>query len=143
MELIPNGTNKFQCLGLVEENDNAAKIKATSQKYLLLLQKDDQLARSENKRIRPQGSQRPRMHGFPKGQKPSVPLRPILSMIGSSQHELAKWLSAPLQFVLGRYSSRSIKNCFTFAETIQKLATKPNAAFVCSFDIASFLPTFR
>ena len=143
MELIPNGTNKFQCLGLVEENDNTAKIKATSQKYLPQLQKDDQLTRPENKSIRPTGSQRPRTHGFPKGQKPSVPLRPILSMIGSSQHELVKWLSILLQFVLGRYSSRSIKDCFTFAETIQKLATKPNAAFICSFDIASFLPICR
>ena len=77
------------------------------------------------------------MYGLPKVHKPSVPVRPIFSMIGSSQNELAKWLSVLLQLVLGRYSSRCIKDFFTFAETIQKLATIPDETFLCSFDFAS------
>ena len=41
----------------------------------------------------PTDSQRPRMYGLPKTHKENIPLRPVLSMIGSSQHELAKWLA--------------------------------------------------
>ena len=48
--------------------------------------------------IRPVGSTRPRLYGLPKINRPSpAPLRPILSMVGSAQHELAKWLTEVLQ----------------------------------------------
>ena len=77
------------------------------------------------------------MHGLPKVNKSSVPLRPILFMIGSSQHEPAKWLFLFLQPVLERYSSRCIKDSFTIAETIQKLAIKPHKTFMRAFNIAS------
>ena len=50
--------------------------------------------------IRPTGLQRPRMYGLPKTHKEGTPLRPILSMTGSSHHELGKWLSSLLQPVL-------------------------------------------
>ena len=93
--------------------------------------------RSKYESLRPTGSQRPRIYGLPKVHKPSVPLRPILPIIGSAQHELAKWLFVLLQPVLDRYSSRCIKNFFTFVETIQKLATKSDETFMLSFDIAS------
>ena len=45
-------------------------------------------------------------------------------MIGSDQHELAKFLAALLQ-------------PFTFAERIQKLSVNPNKCFLCSYDICS------
>jgi len=67
----------------------------------------------------PQGSQRPRMYGLPKAHKENIPLTPILSMIGSSQHELAKWLAEILVPVLKLYSSNCVKDAFTFANCIQ------------------------
>ena len=88
-------------------------------------------------RIRPTGSQRPQMYGLPKIHKPNVPLRPILSMIGSAQHELAKWLSAVLDPVLQKYSKHCIKDSFTFAEFMQNLDIKDETSFMCSFDISS------
>ena len=137
IKLILNDTNKFQCLGLVEENDTTAKIETKLQKRLLQLKKHDQLTRSECESIQLTVSQGPRMYGLPKAHKPSVQLRPILSMIGLSQHALAKWLSVLFQPLLDQYSSGCIKDSFTFAETVQKLATKPDETFICSFDIAS------
>ena len=133
MELILRDKTNFR---LAEENDNTAKIKIKLQNRLLPLKKDDQLTSFEYESIRRTGSQRPRMYGLPRVHKPSVPPRPILSMIGSSQHELAKWLSILLQPVLDRYPSQCIKDSFTFVETIQKLATKPDETFTFSFDIA-------
>ena len=116
-------SNKFMCLEPVEENDNTVKTKTKLQRRLLQLKKDDQFTPLIYNDIRPTGSQRPRMYGLPKTHKGSIPLRPILSMVGSSQHELAKWLCTILQPVLDRYSSRCIKNSFTFAKTSQDLTT--------------------
>ena len=56
-------------------------------------------------------------------------------MTGSTQHELAKYLSFILQLVLDLYSSNCVKDSFTFAQTICDLNLK--ATFLCSFDISS------
>ena len=53
-------------------------------------------------------------------------------MIGSAQHELAKFLAALLQPVLNRYSIN-----FTFDERIQKFSVNPNKCFLSSYDICS------
>ena len=86
--------------------------------------------------IRPTGSQRSRMYGLPKTHKEGTPLRPILSMTGSSHHELGKWLAGLLQPVLERFSSHCISDSFTFAKTMQNLGIDPNV-FMCSFDVSS------
>ena len=87
--------------------------------------------------IRPTGSQRPRMYGLPKTHKKDVPLRPILSMTGSAQHQLAKYLSSLLEPVLTLYSSNCIRDSFTFADIIKTSNLDPSSVFLCSFDISS------
>ena len=77
------------------------------------------------------------MYGLPKTHKEDTPFRPILSMIGSSQHELAKWLAEILAPVLNSYSSHCIKDSFTFANFIQNCNLEPTKAFLCFFDISS------
>ena len=75
------------------------------------------------------------MYGLPKTHKTDIPLRPILSMVGSSQHELAKFLSVTLQPVLGLYSSFCIQDSFSFAELIRLFDPTSDQPFLCSFDI--------
>ena len=75
--------------------------------------------------------------GLPKIDKQDVPCRPILSMIGSAQHELAKFLAALLQLVLEIYSTNCINDSFSFAEMIQQLKVNFNDSILCSFDICS------
>ena len=94
----------------VHLHDNTAKNEQKLQKRLLDLANQNILARDVYDRVRPTGSQRPRMYGLPKTHKEDIPLRPILSMIGSSQHELAKWLAEILAPVLKLYSSYSVKD---------------------------------
>ena len=77
------------------------------------------------------------MYGLPKTHKTDIPLRPILSMVGSSQHELAKFLSVTLQPVLELYSSFCIQDSFTFAELIRQFDPTSDQSFLCSFDICS------
>ena len=66
-----------------------------------------------------------------------VPLRPILSMTGSAQHQLVKYLSVLLEPVLSLYSSNCIRDSFTFANAITTSKLNPSSVFLCSFDISS------
>ena len=128
---------KFQRIGPCNANDNTAKIESKLQRRLLQLYNNDELPESVYKAIRPTGAQRPRLYGLPKTHKPNFPLRPILSMINSAQHELAKFLAALLQPVLNFYSNYCILDSFTFAEEIQKLPISTENTYLCSFDISS------
>ena len=105
-------------MGGVDLHDNTAKNKQKLQKHLLDLVHQNILARDVYGGVRPTGSQRPQMYCLPK-HKENIPLRPILSMIGSSQHELAKWLAGIVVPVLKLYSSHCVKDSFTFANFIQ------------------------
>ena len=80
-------------MGGVDLHDNIAKNEQKLQKRLLDLVHQNILARDVYDRVQPRGSQRPRMYFLPKTHKENIPLRPVSSMIGSSQHELAKWLA--------------------------------------------------
>ena len=109
MGYILDDKTKFFNMGSVDQHDNTAKTEQKLQKRLLDLVNQKILTRDIYDRIRPTGSQRPRMYGLPKMHREDMPLRPILSMIGSSQHELAKWLSEVLSPVLKLYSSNCVK----------------------------------
>ena len=82
MNKILDDQSKFRRLGPVSSNDNTAIIE------LLDLVKADHMPKWIYDAIRPTGSQRPRMCGLPKTHKEGTPLCPILSMTGSSHHEL-------------------------------------------------------
>ena len=84
MESILHDEFKFKALGPVHSNDNTAKLESQLQRRLLKLHKDDLLPPGVYEAIRPTGSLRPRMYGLPKTHKEDIPLRPILSMVGSS-----------------------------------------------------------
>ena len=61
-----------------------------------------------------------RLYGLPKTHKTDIPLRSILSMVDSSQHEQAKFLAVTLQPDLEHYSSFCIQDSFSFAELIRQ-----------------------
>ena len=137
MVAILSDVTKFECLGPANEFDNTAQNETKLQRRLLQLVKSDDLPKTVYEVIRPTSSQRPRMYGLPKIHKQDVPCRPILSMIGSAQHELAKFLAALLQPVLEHYSTNCINDFFSFAEMIQQLKVNSNDSILCSFDICS------
>ena len=66
-----------------------------------------------------------------------MPLRLILSMVGSSHYELAKWLASILQPVLGQVFLQCIKDSFTFAQTMKDLRLEEKDVYLCSFGISS------
>ena len=95
-----------------------AKIEKNIQRRLLQLSNGGVMHEYVYKEVRPTGSLRTRLHGLPKVHKNEVPLWPILSMVSSSQHALAKYLAAAIDPILQIYSNNFIKDSFTFVKKI-------------------------
>ena len=136
MNEILDDQSKFKRLGPLLSNDNTTSIESYLQKRLLDLVKAHLMPKWIYDAIRPTGLQSSRMYGVPKAHKEGTPLHFILSMTGSSHHELGKWLAGLLQPVLERFSSHCISDSFAFAETMQNLDIDPNV-FMSSFDVSS------
>jgi hypothetical protein len=136
MSTILGDTSKFVVMGPIATNDNTVKIENTLRKRLCELVKSKKLPEAVKEIIRPTGSQRPRMYGLPKTHKPGVPLRPILSMIGSAQHKVAQWLKGVLQPVLDKYSGFCVKDSYSFVQMLRTSDINENMA-MCSFDVRS------
>ena len=66
-----------------------------------------------------------------------VPLRPILSMTGSAQHQLAKWLTSILNPILQQFSVNCVPDLFTFVKEVNNFTFSPSSVFLCFFDISS------
>ena len=61
-------------------------------RYILKLYKNDKNSTYLYRTLRSSDSVLPRMYGLPKIHKPNVPLRPIVSFIGTATYQLAKFL---------------------------------------------------
>ncbi|KAG8232876.1 hypothetical protein J437_LFUL011582 [Ladona fulva] len=81
------------------------------------------------------GSRPPRIYGAPKIHKDEVPLRPIVSTIGSPTYGLAKLLQNALQPYVGDTPSH-VKNSSHFIEILTKTRLK-NTDILASFDVKS------
>ena len=136
---ILNDTSKFECIGGADDHDRTNLNEKALQAFLLRQYKSNKISKSVYQRIRPTGSTRPRIYGFPKVHKPQpIPLRPILSMIGSAQHQVANWLAEILQPVLDKYALHVVKDSFEFADLIRDHPTNEQTeTSMCSFDVVS------
>ena len=72
------------------------------------------------KRLTPQQSKCPQMYGLPKVHKVGIPLRPIVSAIGSPTYQLAKQLCRILSPIVGK-SNSYIRNSSHFVEKISEI----------------------
>lgn len=112
---------------------DSAKTEVKFQKILLNLHKRMFLPKQVYYRIRAVGSQFLRMYDLPKVHKGNVPLKTILTMVGSIQHELANWLAEVLDHVLQFYFEYCILHSFQFASDIRKLQRTANTEFLLFF----------
>ena len=136
MQCILDDKSKFERLGPCSEFDQTHLIEDHIQAYLKELRGSKEISKDAYADMVPSGSTRPRMYGLPKVHKEGVPLRPILSMIGSPQHALAKWLCGLLKPVEKFYTHRCVKDSFAFANLV-KAATLTPGGYMCTFDVVS------
>ena len=92
MMVILSDISKFLWLGPAEKFDHTTSSETKFQRRLVEFVKRGFLSSTIAEQIRPTASIRPRLYGLPKTHKEGIPLGPILSMVGSSQHRVAKWL---------------------------------------------------
>ena len=109
MMSILGDTSKFLRLGPVDNFDHTTSIETKFQRRLVEFVKRGLLSSAICDQIRPTGSIQPRLYGLSKTHEDTVPLRPMLSMVGSSQYKLAKWLDRIWHPVLLHYSTYCIK----------------------------------
>jgi len=136
MEAILTDETKFKKLGPAKDYDKTEKVEKSLDQHLMHLMKSKQIEKWEYEAMTPDGSSRPRAYGLPKIHKQDVPLRPILSMSGSPQFSISKWLADMLAPVLSKYSTRCVKDSFEFGSIIRNTAVVPNAV-MCSYDVVS------
>ena len=137
MKIILGDTTKFKLLGPVSTFDRTQKVESKLQRRFRQMMNTKLIPNTVYECIRPVGSQRPRMYGLPKVHKDNTPMRPILAMIKSPQHNLAKWLNHILSPVLDFYSTYCLEDSFTFVKTIKNLKFDVSNTFWCSFDVKS------
>ena len=117
MHTILDDTSKFELKGTYDKHNRTHLIENNIRNVLGDLKNKKQISENELIRIRPTGSQLPRLYGLAKVHKAGNPLRPILSMVGSPQHKIAQWLAEILNPVLQRYTKDCIRDSFTFVRT--------------------------
>ncbi|XP_047984696.1 uncharacterized protein LOC125225163 [Leguminivora glycinivorella] len=84
---------------------------------------------------RPKVVQPPKLYGLPKVHKSGIPLRPIVSQIGSPSYHLAKHVAGVLQTLVGKTTS-FVKDSRHFIDIVKTIKLEPEEIMV-SFDVES------
>jgi len=82
-----------------------------------------------------QGSQPSKLYGLPKVHKTDIPMRPVLSMIGSAQYNVAKTLVKLLKPLIN--NPLECKDSFEFVEKIINLEVNSESETMVSFDVVN------
>jgi hypothetical protein len=133
MEEILKDTSKFK-----KENntkDDIKKLERRTCKYIKSLQQQDLISPEEAKYLTPKGTHTPRLYGLPKLHKTGIPLRPILSMVNTPQHKLAKWLITKLNPIREKLVTHTVKDTFQFVNEVKDMNI--GGKYLVSFDVQS------
>ena len=85
------------------------------------------------KKLYPTGASSPKFYGLPKVHKDGIPLRPIVSSVGSVSYETAKELSRILKPLVGK-TEHHVKNAKDFIESIHDITLEQDECLV-SYDV--------
>ena len=109
--------------------DPTASQESKISRTLLKIRKDKKLPLRVYDKLRPSGSQLPRIYGLPKIPKPDVPLRPIVSCINSPTYRLSQHISALISPLAG-HTETAVKNSAAKRRVTQD-------ELLVSFDVSS------
>ena len=89
-------------------------------RLLKSLEKSKELPSKLYNKLRPSGTQPPRIYGLPKIHKPLVPLRPIVSCINSPSYALSQYVSSIISPLAGQTDSL-VRNSQHFMEEMSQV----------------------
>ncbi|BHF61927.1 hypothetical protein SprV_0100490700 [Sparganum proliferum] len=118
---VPCATNPLETL--------TREINAT----LLALENSGAITPTDRRMARPQDTALARFYGLPKVHKDGAPLRPIVSLKGTSTYGLTKWLFRRLKFLTAE-SDTTVSSSAQFLEKLKGVSLHPNEVMV-SFDV--------
>jgi hypothetical protein len=131
MQVILNDSTKFKCLS----NDPTISREAKLIKLLNRLFKEGHISEQFLKVSKPTGSTPGRLYGLPKVHKKDVPLRPVLSAIGTFNYGLGKALSQLLSTIIKK--ENMVRDSFTFVQELLTLPKSMSQHRMVSFDVSS------
>ena len=82
----------------------------------------------------------PKLYSLPKIHKPLIPIRPIVSFIGSPAYKISKFLNDIFKKYLNFQPTYSIKNSIEFCHKLQSLNV-PIDCLLVSFDVSNLFPS--
>ncbi|KAI8484597.1 hypothetical protein Bbelb_377040 [Branchiostoma belcheri] len=117
------------------KKDPTNKFKGKISSALKKLQTEGVLDRPTYLKLNPTTEQPPAFYGLPKIHKQSVPLRPIVSSIGSVTYELAGFLAKILGPLVGK-SQHHVQNSADFVNKIKDIHVEDDET-ITSYDVCS------
>ena len=134
MDQIVNDTSKFQQVEVFENKDHPVIKKENSVSYYIRKYLKPVVSEETANNLMPTGSQCGKLYGLCKVHKSNFPMRPVVSMIGTPEYQLAKYLDNLIKpNIPDTYMLTSTKN---FIDRINSTNVKPNDIMV-SFDVCS------
>ena len=112
--------------------DPTADLESKLNNFLYNLKRTGKIDESTFHHIRSVGACPGRIYGLPKTHKMGVPLRPIVSCVGTYSYNLAQYLVELLQPF--SHNSFTVKDSFAFAKEVTTCSSFP---FMASFDVTS------
>ena len=128
-------TSTYQQLG----KDPTATQESRLSRKLKKLEKSGEITGNLYHHLRPTGSQPPRIYGLPKIHNPKVPLRPIVSCIGSPSYQLSRHITSLISPLAGKTDSY-VRNSRHFVEVMRNLRVEEDEVLV-SFNVSSLFTT--
>ena len=116
-------------------DDPTAKLKNKLISILKKIKADGGLKDDLYRRLYPTGAVSPKFYGLPKIHKPGIPLRPIISSIGTVTYNTAKELARILKPLVG-LSKHHIHNTIDFVQQIKEVKLKEDESMV-SYDVTA------
>jgi hypothetical protein len=128
---IINDSSKFKCL----RNDPTIGREQSLITFLNRLLKEKSITEQFHKMASPKGSNPGRLYGLPKVHKNNIPLRPVLSALGTFNYGLGKALAGILWDMIDKKTL--VRDSFSFVKDLQALPKSFTYYKMVSFDISS------
>ena len=131
IQTLLSDTNTYEII----KQDPTKKFKTNIAKLLKSWKDNNKISYQTWRRLYPTAADVPKFYGLPKVHKQQIPLRPIVSSIGSVTYESAKLLSKILGPLVGN-TEHHIKNSTDFVDKIKDLEVPPPWKLV-SYDVSA------
>ena len=122
-----------------EDWDLTEKISREGREIVKKMVEDNEITEEYGKRLKPNNCRAPRLTGYPKIHKTEVPLRGVVSFIGSPYEKISKALVPILRSLQGR-SGHYIKNGRQLKEIIKEWTVQRDEILV-SYDVEQLYPS--